>query len=89
MAITNILTTGSTATSVEEAVAATTRYGIKAASGAIPAGGVIYVDIKDDQGAYTQMAILGTRRVYIDLLPGTYRFRRKANGRSVGVFKAA
>lgn len=92
MALANVLTPGAgAADSSDTTIAALTRFALKAAAGApgLPKDGYVDVLVKDDAGLYWPVCYLASPSpVYVDLLPGTYLFRRKAGG-AVGVFSAA
>lgn len=84
MAAANVLTAGTTATSSSDvSPTADTVYGLKTTA----AGAVIYIDQKDDAGAYHPIGRLenSENRNSVVLSAGTYRFRRPA-GPSCGVY---
>ena len=86
MAAASILTTGSTSASSSDITltAAFTLVALKAAA----SDAVVFVEAKDDGGAYVVIDRLTSGRVSMMLPPGIYRFRRPA-GISCGVFQAA
>lgn len=91
MALANVLTIGATAAdSADTVVAAATTFGLKATTGpGFPAGCYVDVMAKDDAGQYWPVGFLASPSpISIDLLPGTYLFRRKAGG-ACGVYSAA
>lgn len=84
MAAANVLTTGTTATSSSDStIAAATLYGLKGAD----ADAKVFIELKDDGGAYNVIGLLSRSEPAKLLYPGTYRFRRPA-GPSCGVFTA-
>lgn len=92
MAAAEVLGVGSTAAnSADQTITTTPKlYALKTATDlTIPAGALVYVDVKDDSSRWTNMARLSPSNPSILLsAAGVYRFRRRANGRSVGVFSA-
>jgi hypothetical protein len=93
MAITNILTTGTTeANSADVVVAAGTPITVclKDAAGPSVSGAVVYILLKDDAGQYFKVGELsgtGEQAARVITAPGTYRFSRP-DGISCGVFSA-
>lgn len=92
MATTNLLTTGTTSANSSDftlAAGESATIALKDATGNTVSGGVkVYIDIKDDTGAYFQVDRLGPDKPAVVLSGiGTYRIRRVASSVAVGVFR--
>lgn len=89
MAITNVLTIGTSAADSSDIVVAansTASFGLKKTSGGTPnPRSLIKVYRKDDVGGYNLIARMNTSYPTLVLPEGTYRFSRAA-GPSVGVY---
>lgn len=85
MAAANIITIGTTATSVDVTVAAGATLGVSL-KGPPDDKALVTILLKDDAGAYNKIDTLTKRKPAVAIVtPGVYRFTRKAGG-SCGVF---
>jgi len=84
MAAANVLTTAATsASSSDSTITSATLYGLKGAD----ADAKVFIELKDDGGAYNVIGTLSRAEPAKLLYPGTYRFRRPA-GPTCGVYTA-
>lgn len=84
MAAANVLTTAATANSSSDTtITVDTVFGLKGAE----TGSRVFIELKDDGGAYIPVGALTSEEPAKILGPGTWRFRRPA-GPSCGVYSA-
>lgn len=84
MAAANVLTAGTTAASSSDTtVTSDTLFGLKGTGEAVQ----VFIEVKDDAGAYHLIGQLTSEQPASILAAGTYRFRRPA-GPNCGVYSA-
>lgn len=86
MAAANVIASTTTAAiSADVTVTATTVIALKSPNG-LPGDALVSIQLKDDTGAYHQIAELSVARRSVALNPGVYRAVKNASGTSYGVF---